>query len=88
MVDVGAGALVVARLLGVLEIANVPYEGYGTAVGGDTATFDFVVFVVGDEPFLVVDVEEPALVRVGGAFVRGDGDGFGELLVGYVVWGR
>lgn len=85
VVDGAAGSLVVTGLLRVLEIADVPDEGYGAAVGGGTARFDLVVFVVGDEPFLVFGVEDPALVGVGGAFVGGDGDGLGELLVGNIV---
>jgi hypothetical protein len=34
-------------------------------------------------PFFVGD---PALVSIGGAFVAGDGEDFGEFLIGYVVY--
>ena len=85
MVDSAARSLVVTGLLGVLEVADVPDEGYGAAVGGRATGFDLVVFVVRNEPFLVFGVEDPALVGVGGAVVGGDGDGLGEFLVGDVV---
>jgi hypothetical protein len=85
VVDGRTRTLVVARVLGVFEVADVPDVGCWMAVCGRAAALDFIVFVVHDEVFLVLGVEDPALVRVGGAFVGCDGDDLGELLVGDVV---
>jgi hypothetical protein len=59
VVDGLARALVVPCLLGVLEVTDVPNEGGGTSVGRNTTALNLVVFVVGDEPFLVLDVKQP-----------------------------
>jgi len=85
VIDGGAGPLVVASLLGLLEVADVPDVGDGAAVGGGTTLLDFIVFVVHDQPFLVLSIENPALVGVGGSFVRSDRNGYRELLVRYVI---
>jgi hypothetical protein len=88
VVDGLAGRLVVASLLGVLEVTDVPDEGGGVAVGTGAAAVVLVVLVVEDEELLVLGVEDPALVGVGGALVAGDGDELGVLLVGDVVDGE
>ena len=87
MVDGRAGSLVVPRLLGVLEVTNVPDKGGGAAVGARAATVKLVVLVVHDKPLLVLRVEDPALVSVGSTLISGDGDELGVLLVGDVVDG-
>lgn len=87
MVDGDAGVLVVASLLGVLEVTDVPDEGGGVAVGTRAAAVNLVVLVVQDEELLVLGVEHPALVGVGGTLIAGDGDEGGVLLVGDIVDG-
>lgn len=63
--------LVVASLLGVLEVANVPDEGRSMTVGTRSASIILIVLVIQDEPLLVLLVQNPALVSVGGALVGG-----------------
>lgn len=87
VVDGLARGLVVAGLLGVLEVTNVPDEGCGMAVGSRAATVVLVVLVVEDEVLLVLSVEHPALVSVGGTLVAGNREELGVLLVGNVVDG-
>jgi hypothetical protein len=87
VVDGLAGSLVVAGLLGVLEVTNIPDEGGGVAVGSGATAVVLVVLVVQDEELLVLGVENPALVGVGGTLVAGDGDELGVLLVSDVVDG-
>lgn len=85
VVDAVGLGLVEAGLLGRLEAADVPDVGHGEAVGGGLDGVELVVFVVHDEEFLPFGVEDPALVRVGGAGVGGAGDDGRVLLVGDVV---
>lgn len=81
MVNRLARVLIVAGLLGLLKVSNVPDERGGVAVSSRSATVKLVVFVVQDEPLLVFLVKHPALMCVGGALVRSHGD---ELRVGFV----
>ena len=83
-----AGSLVVTSLLGRLEITDIPDEGRSMTVGSGTATVVLIVLVVEDEELLVLGVEDPALVGVGGTLVAGDGDELWVLLVGNVVDGE
>lgn len=82
------GSLVVASLLGPLEVADVPDEGGGLAVGGWATLLLLIELVVHDQVLLVVGVEDPTLVSVGGAFVGGNGDDFGERFVSQIVDGE
>lgn len=87
VVDGLAGSLVVTGLLGVLEVADVPDKGGSVTVGTGAAAVVLIVLVVKDEELLVLGVEDPALVGVGGALVAGDGDELGVLLVSDIVDG-
>jgi hypothetical protein len=87
VVDGDAGVLVVASLLGVLEVTDVPDERGGVAVGAGAAAVNLVVLVIHDEELLVLGVENPALMGVGGTLVAGYGDEGWVLLVGDIVDG-
>lgn len=87
MVDGLAGSLVVASLLGVLEVTNVPDEGGGVTVGTGATTVVLIVLVVENQELLVLSVEDPALVGVGSTLVSSNGDELRVLLVGDVVDG-
>ena len=78
-------SLVISCLLWRLEVRDVPDEGYRAAVSSRTTFVALIEFIVEDDVVLPFFVGNPALVRVAGAFVGGDGEDFGELLVGYVV---
>lgn len=64
VVDAVGLGLVHARLLGVLEVADVPEVGDGVAVGGGADAVVLVVLVVEDEELLPGGVGDPALVGV------------------------
>lgn len=85
MVNSFDGSFVVASLLWGFQVLDVPDVSHGVAVCGWAGFVVLVVFVVEDEVFLVVDVEDPALVRVGCSFVGGAGDDACVFLVGHVV---
>jgi hypothetical protein len=67
-----AGSLVIARLLGMLKVRDVPDVGDGSPRGARAATIDFIVLVVKNQEFLPLLVENPPLVSVGRSFVGGD----------------
>jgi hypothetical protein len=87
MVVTCAWSLVISSLLWRFEVRDVPDEGHRAAVGGRTAFVALVEFIVEDDVVLPFFVSDPALVRVAGAFVGGDGEDFGKLLVGYIICG-
>lgn len=92
MVDGADCALVETRLLGCLEVRNVPDVGDGVAVdrGADVGAGAayLVVLVVEDQVLLPLLVEDSALVGVLDARVAGDRDDQGLGLVGDVVDGQ
>ncbi|KAI9155668.1 aldehyde dehydrogenase [Paramyrothecium foliicola] len=64
-------------------------QGNGVALGGGAVATLLVELVVEDQELLVVDVEDPALVGVGGTLVGDTGDDVGDVgLVGHVVDGE
>lgn len=69
VVDAGAGRLVVARLLGLLQVSDIPDKRCSVAVGTRAASVVLVVLVVKDQELLVLGVENPALVGVCGTLV-------------------
>lgn len=87
VVDSLPGRLVVAGLLGVLKIANVPNEGGRVPVGTWAAAVNLIILIVHDEPLLILSVEHPALVSIGGALVGGNRNKRWFLLVGDIVNG-
>lgn len=88
VVDGANLGLVVAGLLGGGEVGNVPDVGDGEAVVGGGLAVLLVELVIHDEELLVVGVEDPALVGVGGAGVGGAGDDGGVGAVSDVVDGE
>lgn len=82
VVDAAAGTGELARLLGALELGDVPDVGHGVGVLPGVGDVDLIVLVVEDEVCLPLGVEDPALVGVGDAFVGGLGD---DLDVGLVL---
>lgn len=84
VVNTLVGTLVKSGLLGVLEITDIPDVGDGVAVGGGAGKLVLVVLVVHEEPLLVVDIVNPALVGEGGAFVGDSGDDGDIALVGNI----
>ena len=64
MVDTVGFGLEDTRLLGVLEIADVPEVGYGVAIGSGADSIVLVILVVEDEELLPGGVSNPSLVGV------------------------
>lgn len=88
VVDAARVAAVDARQLGGLEGADVPEVGDGEAGGALAGGVVLVVLVVEHEVLLPLGVEDPALVRVRGALVRGARDDVGGVLVRHVKDGQ
>lgn len=61
--------LVETGLLGVLEVADIPNIGDRESVFGGSVPTDLIKLVIEDEEFLVVDVNNGALVGVAGTLV-------------------
>jgi hypothetical protein len=55
------------------------------AIGSGGASNTLVELIIHEQEFLPVDIVDPALVGVAGAFVSGAGDDVGSSLVGDVV---
>lgn len=88
VVDTLARGLVVAGLLGVLEVRDVPDVGDGVTLSTEANAVVLIVLVVEEQVVLVLGVEDPALVGVRGALVRDAGDDRGVRLVRHVVDGQ
>lgn len=71
--------LVDARLFRVFEVRDVEDVRHGEPVGRRARVVFLVEFVVDQEVRLPVQVEDPALMRVAGADVRGLGDDGGRV---------
>jgi hypothetical protein len=85
MIDSDARSLIIASLLRLLQVLDIPDEGDRVAVSGGPASVLLIELVIEDEILLPFGVKNPALVRVGCAFIGGYGYDFGEFLVGDVV---
>lgn len=85
VIDSVLGGLEQARLLGVAEIGDIPDVGDSEPVGCGSNAVILVVLVVHDQEALIVRIEDPALVGVGGALVASARDDGGVSLIGDVV---
>lgn len=85
VIDGLARSLVVACLLGMFKVANVPDESHRATVGSGTAGFNLIILVIRNEPLLVFCVKDPALVSVRGPLIRSDGHSLRELLIRDIV---
>jgi hypothetical protein len=88
VVDGGTKALVKARLFGLLEVAYISDVGFWQTKRTRYMTCVFIVLVIHDQKLLVVDIQDLASMRVGGAFIRCDGDDpwpsfFGDIICSY-----
>jgi hypothetical protein len=98
VVDGADGGLVVAGVLGLLQVGDVPDVSNGEAVlGGRVGSgavgveLTLVKLVVHNKMSLPHGIENPALVGVGGTDVRSAGDdlsGLGAVLVGHIIDGE
>jgi hypothetical protein len=80
--------LVETSLLRGSQVLDIPDVGDGVAILGGTVAAELVELVVHNEVLLPLGVEDPALVGVGGALVRGDGDDGRVGGVGRIVDGE
>jgi hypothetical protein len=79
VIDGLGGVLENTGLLRVLKITDVPDESNGVTVRARALTITLIEFVVQDEEFLVLSVENPALMSVRSTLVRDLGDDVGDI---------
>jgi hypothetical protein len=85
VVDGGTKTLIVARLFRLLEITYVPNVGDGQSKRTGYMARILIVLVIHDQELLVVDVQDLALMRVGGAFVRCYRDDLWPSFIGDII---
>jgi hypothetical protein len=78
--------LVDAGLFRGFERTNVPDISHGVPISSWLITARFVEFIIQEEVFLVIGIQDPALMGITSSLIRSARDDGGIVLVGYIVY--
>lgn len=77
-----------ACLFGMFQRTNIPNVGDRITISSRTSGIDLIEFVIHNQPFLPRRIQNPTLVRIGCAFIRGDGNDGRVGLIRDIIYGQ